>query len=184
MRPLLKKHITGRKVLLLLVLTNTVYAFMLLVTIPNVMQYTHGMNLFDMMPRGYDAAYAEVLLTTLGPEGRYAYLHYQLPVDFIYPLLFGITYSLLIAYFVNKLKLIDKPVLYLALLPILAGSFDYLENIGIITMLTSFPDFFSKTVQMANAFTMMKSGLSTVSFVILIVLFLVFVVRLRNSKNS
>ena len=153
MRQLLKKYGKGEKVLLLFLITNLVYAFMILITIPKVMKYANGMNLFDMMPTGYSIQYTKTLLETLGIQGRKTYLYSQIPVDMIYPLLFGITYCLLVVYLLNKIKLIEKPIIYLSLLPIFAGLFDYLENIGIITMLNSYPDFSSLTSEITNVFT-------------------------------
>ena len=104
MRQLLKKYGKGEKVLLLFLITNLVYAFMILITIPKVMKYANGMNLFDMMPTGYNIQYTKTLLETLGIQGRNAYLYSQIPVDMIYPLLFGITYCLLVVYLLNKIK--------------------------------------------------------------------------------
>ncbi len=174
---LLSIHTKSKKVLTLFLLTNFVYAFMLLVTIPKVMKYSNGMKLFDMMPTGYDVSYTKTLLETLGTQGRDVYLYSQIPVDMFYPFLFGITYCLLIASFLDKLKQIDKPILYLSLFPVFAGLFDYLENIGIMTMLHSYPNFSSLTSNVTNVFTITKSGLSTISFIILITLFVIFIVR-------
>lgn len=185
MRQLLKKYGKGEKVLLLFLITNLVYAFMILITIPKVMKYANGMNLFDMMPTGYSIQYTKTLLETLGIQGRKTYLYSQIPVDMIYPLLFGITYCLLVVYLLNKIKLIEKPIIYLSLLPIFAGLFDYLENIGIITMLNSYPDFSSLTSEITNVFTIIKSVLSTITFIFLLILFTIFIVKkIKNQKHK
>lgn len=185
MRQLLKKYGKGEKVLLLFLITNLVYAFMILITIPKVMKYANGMNLFDMMPTGYSIQYTKTLLETLGIQGRKTYLYSQIPVDMIYPLLFGITYCLLVVYLLNKIKLIEKPIIYLSLLPIFAGLFDYLENIGIITMLNSYPDFSSLTSEITNVFTIIKSVLSTITFIFLLILFTIFIVKkIKKQKHK
>ena len=177
MRRIFKRHIQGKKVLTIFMLTNLVYLFMIFITIPKVMQYASGMDLFDMMPAGYRVEYAQSLLNTLGPDGRRAYMYSQLPVDMIYPLLFGLTYSLMLAYFLNKLMWFDKPVFFIVLLPLVAGLFDYAENIGIFSMLQAYPDFSVSTAAWTNSFTIIKSALSTVSFVILLTLLAFFLVR-------
>ena len=185
MRQLLKKYGKGEKVLLLFLITNLVYAFMILITIPKVMKYANGMNLFDMMPTGYSIQYTKTLLETLGIQGRKTYLYSQIPVDMIYPLLFGITYCLLVVYLLNKIKLIEKPIIYLSLLPIFAGLFDYLENIGIITMLNFYPDFSSLTSEITNVFTIIKSVLSTITFIFLLILFTIFTVKkIKKQKHK
>jgi len=183
MKTMFKKHIQGKKVLILFMITNLVYLFMLFNTLPRVMSYANGMDLFDMMPTGYSAEYAQTLLNTLGPEGRSAYRNTQLPVDMTYPLLFGLTYSLMLAYFLNKLTWLDKPVFFVVLLPIIAGLFDYGENIGILLMLRAYPDFSASTATWSNAFTIIKSVLSTVSFVLLLTLLANFLVRRMNPNK-
>jgi hypothetical protein len=90
--------------LLLFLLTYIVYAAMLLVTIPKVMEFALGMNLLDMMPMGYNLEYVHSLFQTLGSEGRSAYLYKQIPLDMTYPLLLIINYCSVLAYFLNKLN--------------------------------------------------------------------------------
>ena len=58
LKKIIEKNSSGKKVLGLFILTNLVYAFMLLVTIPKTMVFSNGMKLLDMMPTGYDYNYA------------------------------------------------------------------------------------------------------------------------------
>lgn len=178
-----KKHIGGGKVLLIFLLTNVVYLVMIGYTIPGVRQHANGNNLFDMMPGGYSADYALHLLTLLGAEGRRAYLLDQLPVDMLYPLLFGLCYSLLLAYFLNKLNRLETRMFYVTWLPILAGIFDYLENISIIIMLQRYPSFSAHLASLASVFTVIKSVLSTLSFLILVVLLITVVIQLVKIRK-
>jgi len=177
MRAIFKKHIQGKKVLIIFMVTNVVYFIMILITIPKVMQYAQGMDLFDMMPTGYSVDYARTLLTTLGPDGRSTYRQMQLPVDMIYPFLFGLTYSLMLAYFLAKLSWIEKPIFFIVPVPFVAGLFDYAENIGIFTMLRAYPDFSITIAQWTNYFTIVKSILSSASFILLLILLAIFLVR-------
>jgi len=73
------KHLNGKKVLFLFLLTNLVYAFMLIITIPKTMQFSNGMKLLDMMPMGYNSEYVNTLFNTLGEKGREVYLLNQIP---------------------------------------------------------------------------------------------------------
>ena len=126
----LQERATGRTVLLLFVLTQVVYAVILLYSIPAVLEEAPDMKLFDMSPSGYTLEYAQELLSAIGEAGRQTYLSLQLPVDFIYPGLFAVTYSLLLAWLFNKGFARESPVFYLALVPFFAGLFDYLENVA------------------------------------------------------
>jgi len=184
----IEKNISGKKVLGLFILTNAVYTFMLTVTIPKTMEFSNGMKLLDMMPSGYDLNYVSELFSSLGENGRLTYLTNQIPVDMIYPLLFGLSYCLLLGYFLKKLNKLNSPYLYLCLLPVIAGISDYLENIGIITMLNNYPDLTETMVNATNTFTVLKSISTSVFFIALIVILIIlgikFVKRNKTSANT
>ena len=157
---------------------------MLLVTIPKTMGFANGMKLLDMLPMGYSHDYANKLFNTLGEDGREIYLTNQIPVDMIYPLLFGLTYSLLLAYFLKKLNKLKSPLTYLSLLPIIAGIADYLENIGIITMLKSYPDLAETTVIVTNTFSVIKITTTSIFFIVLAVILVVLGIRSVKKKSN
>ncbi len=173
MKDLIKKNISGRKVIFLFILTNIVYMIMLTITIPKVMSYSGSMKILDMMPMGYTPEYVKSLFITLGENGRFVYLYNQLPVDMVYPLLFGVSSCLVLAYFLNKLEKLDGPLYYLCLIPLLSGLFDYGENIGIIKMLNTFPDNSAFVAQITNVFSILKSSFTTTYFIVLIFILLV-----------
>ena len=182
---ILEKNISGKKVLGLFILTNVVYLYMLIVTIPKTMGFSNGMKLLDMLPTGYNQNYVNELLRTLGENGREIYLTNQIPVDMIYPLLFGLTYTLLLAYFLKKLNKLKSPYTYLCLLPIFAGIADYLENIGIITMLNSYPDLTETSVNATNTFSVIKSTSTSIFFIALIVILIILGIKfVRRNKTS
>ena len=178
------KNISGKKVLGLFISTNLVYTFMLTVTIPKTMEFSDGMKLLDMMPTGYDLNYVSELFTSLGENGRLTYLTNQIPVDMIYPLLFGLTYCLLLGYFLEKLNKLNSPYIYLCLIPIIAGVADYLENIGIITMLKNYPILNEITVNTTNIFSVIKSISTSIFFIVLIVILITLGIKVLNRKTS
>ena len=182
MDKLIRRNIGGRRVLVWFILANVVYVVMLAVTIPRVMSFASGMKLLDMMPTGYDVVYANQLLTELGEEGRQAYLYTQLPLDMIYPLLFGISYCLVLAYFLNRLHRLKRPWTYLCLLPLMAVLFDYLENAGIINLLIQFPNVSEGMARATNVFTILKSASTTAYFLVLLVTIIAFGVQLARRK--
>ena len=184
LRGLIAKNITGKKVAFLFVLTNLIYAFMLFVTIPKTVAYSGGMKLLDMMPQGYDSEYVNELFSKLGKEGRDVYLFNQIPVDMVYPLLFGITYALLIAYFLKKLNKLNTSFFYLCLLPLIAGMSDYLENIGIVIMLNDYPDLSLIQIGTTNFFSIVKSLSTTLFFIALIIVIIVVGIRSLKLKRS
>ena len=116
----IERNISEKKVLGLFVLTNIVYVFMLTVTIPQTMNFSNGMKLLNMMPTGYDLNYVIELFNSLGEIGRGTYLTNQIPVDMIYPLLFALTYCLLLGYFLKKIDKLNVPFACLCLLPMIS----------------------------------------------------------------
>ncbi|EDP70863.1 hypothetical protein FBALC1_08888 [Flavobacteriales bacterium ALC-1] len=181
----IEKNSSGKKVLGLFILTNVVYTFMLTVTIPKTMEFSNGMKLLDMMPTGYDLEYVNELFNALGENGRLTYLNNQIPVDMIYPLLFGISYCLVMAYFLKKLNKLNSPVKYLCFLPIIAGLADYCENIGIIRVLNNYPDFTESAVSITSMFSVIKSISTSLFFIALIaVLILVSINYFKKIRNS
>ena len=177
---LLQKYGTGKVVSLLLIVTMAVYLTMLLYTIPAVIAFAPDMMLFDLLPTGYTPEYAASLLAALGAEGRATYLTLQLPLDFLYPGLFAITYSLLLTWLFSKAAVADSKIFYFSLVPILTGLFDYIENGFIVLLLRSYPDISSSIVELASFFTLLKSGFSTVFFILLFW----GLVRFIKKKNS
>lgn len=183
-KEIIKRNLTGKKVLLTFLLTNVIYAIMLFITIPRTMAFSDGMSLLDMMPMGYDSEYVVALFETLGEQGRDAYLHIQLPVDMIYPLLFGISYCLLIAYFLNKIDKLNSAFFYLCFLPLIAGMADYLENFGIITMLITYPDISQGSINATNIFSIVKSTSTSIYFVALIIILLILGIKTIKERIS
>ena len=183
-KEIITKNLTGKKVLLLFVITNLIYAIMLIVTIPKTMTFSNGMKLLDMMPTGYDSEYVNSLFQTLGVNGRDVYLYNQIPVDMIYPFLFGISYCLLIAYFLKKLNKLNSTFFYLCFLPIIAGIADYLENFGIIIMLNNFPNQSQFSMDVTNIFSIIKSMSTTLFFVASIITLLILGSKTLQKKEK
>jgi hypothetical protein len=180
----IERNISGKKVLGLFILTNVVYTFMLTVTIPKTMELSNGMKLLDMMPTGYDLNYVSELFRSLGENGRLTYLTNQIPVDMIYPLLFGLSYCLLLGYFLKKLKKLNFPYAYLCIIPIISGIADYLENFGIVTMLKNYPELKETTVYATNIFSVIKSISTSIFFIALIVVLITLGIKVLNRKKN
>lgn len=175
---MLNRNVKGKEVVLFVLAANVVYLLMMLVTIPQVMSFSGGMKIFDMQPGGYDLDYVINLLRKLGPDGRRAYVLRQIPLDMVYPMLAAIAYYMLMLWLFKKLGLQGKPLMYLCLAPLLAGLFDYFENFGVILMIAGFPYLPAWQVGITSAITIVKSVFYTVSYVTLIIGFVVWIGKL------
>jgi len=163
---------SGRSVLMFLVPSLAVYFLMLFYTIPGVQSYAPEMKVFDLLPGGYSYDYAIKLLSSLGDKGRDQYLYKQLPLDFIYPALFSISSCLLLAWLFSKRNNKDSRIFFLCFVPILAGIFDYLENVQIVVMILNYPDISKIQVAFSSAATLAKSTLTTIFFLLLVFAFI------------
>ena len=184
-RSLIENNINGKKVLIFFLLSNALYLVMLTITIPRVMHYSNGLKILDMMPAGYDAAYVNELFSKLGEPGRWVYLYGQIPFDLVYPAIYGIGFCLVMAWFLNKTGKLQSQLIFLCVLPVLAGLFDYCENFGIIIMLYNYPKITSGFVSLTNIFSIMKSIFTSIYFVILIFVIITFATQklLRKRIN-
>ncbi len=178
----IQKAATGKIVLIFLIPAMIVYFIMLGYTIPGIEQYASGMKIFDLSPTGYSFDYAVELLNTLGEKGRALYLTQQLPLDFIYPGLFAISCSLLLAWLFGRRFNAHSKIYFFSLLPLVAGLFDYVENILILNMLISYPAVSELNVLMASTMTVLKSGITTIFFLVLIVGILLSLRRLKKKE--
>lgn len=184
LKNIIAKNLNGKKIVFLFLLTSLIYVCMLFITIPKVTLHSRGIKLLDMMPTGYNLDYIHNLFETLGDRGRFAYLYSQIPLDMIYPLFFGVSYCLILAYFLNKLNKLESSLFYLCLLPLIAGIFDYFENIGIILMLTNYPNYSLITAKSTNIFTIIKSLTTSFYFIILIIVLILTVRKNLTRKKT
>ncbi|MGI9550226.1 MAG: hypothetical protein ACR2MT_03425 [Aurantibacter sp.] len=187
LREIIDKNSSGKKVLFFFILTNVIYAIMLVLTIPKTMEFSKDMKLLDMMPTGYNSQYIQTLFNTLGEAGRNTYLFNQIPVDMVYPFLFAICYCLIIAYFLKKLNKLNSPFFYLCLLPVVAATADYLENFGIIAMLNSYPKLPQLLMSATSIFSIVKSITTTLFFgslILILIMLAIQTVKRRIADNN
>ncbi len=170
----MQNNATGKAVLGFFIPAMVVYSIMLLYTIPQVGEYAQGMKLFDLSPTGYSFEYALELLSALGVKGRDLYLYHQLPLDFIYPGLFAVSCCLLLSWLFAKTLNANSKMFYFCLVPLAAGLFDYLENILIIQILISYPNVTELHVFISSFMTILKSGITTAFFLLLLVAVVLF----------
>lgn len=89
----------------------------------------------------------------------------------------------MLAWFLDKLGKLNGSMIYLVLLPLLAGLFYYLENIGMIVILNRYPDNPDYLTQTTSVFTILKSLLSAFYFITLIAVVVAFVIKKIPKKT-
>lgn len=184
MRNLISRNLKGKMIIPLFLFAGIVYTIMMTITIPKVMSFSDGLKILDLMPAGYNATYVNTLLNALGEKGRNAYLFNQIPLDMIYPFLFGTSLCLLQAYVLKRLGKLEGSLFYICFLPLFSALFDYFENISIITILNSYPDNSIFLSQVTSVFSVLKSTSTIINFIILIALLIVLWIRKLSEKNK
>ena len=119
-----------KKTIIYLLLAMAVYLIMMVYTIPEIRSETGGIEIYDMRPGGYTVEEGYEILDNITVRGLNIYRSIQLPLDFLYPMLFCLfLYNLWITLF-------NKGILYnIRWITMSVMAFDYLENMGIYWIL-------------------------------------------------
>ncbi len=110
----------------------------------------------------YSPEKAYQLLANFSSEELKNYMLVELTLDVAYPVIYG----LLLAFLIFKLS--QKTAL--AILPIIVLFLDYLENIGIVTLIHYYPQKLTTIATITSLFTSLKWSLVVVSVVVILVL--------------
>ena len=138
-------------------------------------EMTNGMSLLEVPTMLSEDLYA--VANAYSPEGLRLYQQVIQPLDIIYPLTAGLFFMVGLVMLTTRLFSADSRWRYLPLIGALATLFDWLENLGVFLIL--------QTLEMPNAifatmtklFIVLKFGVSSLSVLLLLGLFLWWVVR-------
>lgn len=174
--------VTFKLWLLFLLMSQSIYVIMQSYSIPRTNQEAGGLLIFDMHPLGYTYEYAHQFLSQLSEQGYTLYLHVQLPLDILFPILnclTGLSTFILLIRLYNKVKHTSVLPIYSSFskaalaLPLVAMVFDYLENIMIFMMLSYKAAVPISLVYVASTFTIIKSISTLVFYIVAIAILLV-----------
>ncbi|NMB78220.1 MAG: hypothetical protein GYA23_03915 [Methanomicrobiales archaeon] len=131
-----------------------------------LMAITGGVGLLDMeFLYSPDQAYAH--LAAMGEAGRAFDLTHIIPLDMLLPFFYAMAFSLLITWLLHGWLPAKSPWHRLNVVPLVGGLCDYLENIGILTMLLAWPAELPDIARFTMAAGFFKFTLSAVSFLII-----------------
>ncbi len=156
-------------------LTLIITGIMNLLLFPIVESGTSGMRFFDMNTMGYSVKTCREFLSSLSVQGRGVALHIQLPLDFIYPVIYTV-------FFVAAISALTGKKGKLNLLPFLLFITDYIENICSVKILnSSMPS--DNIIEFASTVTIVKNVLMYLIFGFIAVLFIIFLVKKAKEKQ-
>ena len=156
-------------------LTVIITAVMNIVLFPLIEKNTEGIRSFDMNSFGYSYETARKFLELIGDEGRRIYLHIQLPLDFVYPVVY-------LVFFLSMMYLFGKKAKITKIFPVLLFIVDCIENTCSIVMLKS-GVLSEKLVSFASTVTITKTILMYLTFVIIIVQIIMYAVAKKKEQS-
>lgn len=156
-------------------ITLIITGIMNLLLFPIIEDGTAGMRFFDMNTTGYSVEACREFLSSLSVQGRGVALHIQLPLDFVYPVIYTV-------FFIAAIWALTGKKSKLNLLPLLLFITDYIENICSVKILnSSMPS--DSIIKFASTVTLLKNILMYLIFGIIAVLFIIFLVKKTKEKQ-
>ena len=157
------------------VLTALICLIMNLFLIPSIEQAAGGLKCFDMR-FGYSYNEALTFINDLTDGGKSIYLTRQLPLDFVYPIAYGVFFIGMIVFLLRKKSA-------LCIVPALLMSADYTENISVILMLKALTPT-TGLVTVASTATICKTILMYSCFLILAVLIIRLIIEKKHKPTN
>lgn len=142
-----------------------------------LVEVTGGHSILDMEMKGYSVDRAYEVLDALGEEGRVFDMKYIIPLDFPFPLSYGLFYFITLTVIWKNIRSKMKRPWLIGLFGVCATISDWLENIMIINLLHNYPQRQSEIVKIASIFTQLKSIFIMTSILLIVVGLLVIVFK-------
>ena len=120
----------------------------------------------------YNAEDAYDIIGNYTDSMRRTYILGELTLDLVFPVIYTLIFSFLIFMLFKNATL--------ALFPLIQMIFDYLENTGIVIMLSAWPHKIMWLAGTTSVFSMIKWGLAGVSTLIIMVGLVRFVIKRKN----
>jgi hypothetical protein len=104
-----------------------------------------------------------------GEYGRAFYRNVEMTVDILYPIIYTLAFGLFISWLFRRGFKPDNKMQKLNVMPVGAWLFDLLENLGIVTLLSTFPAQLTAVAWLTTIFTMVKWVFAGASMLLMVV---------------
>lgn len=147
----------------LVVVVGAIYAAMMVLTVPVLLDEAGGLKPFDFRPFGYSMDEAQTYLGTISEEGISTYLGLQHQLDLVYPFVLAAMFIVGFRRFLGPLAALVMTVVAVA-----GAIADYSENALVTSLLTDQATV--EQVALASFATQVKSAATTICFVVLLLI--------------
>ena len=151
----LVRQANGRNILIFLALFIVMNAVILPWGGGRIEAYSGGVGAIDL---GFWQTPEQLfaMVAAYGEQGRSFYFIFQLIADSAYPLIYGGLFALLITYLLRRSFPPESGVQKLHLIPAAVVIADFMENIGIMTLLATYPSQITAVAYFTAIFTLLK----------------------------
>lgn len=144
------------KNILLAFLINMFFGMFVMPYCKNIIDPNNLIQVLDLKVTGYTSEDVYSIFDVIGEQGRKYYLLVESIIDLVYPLTYMILYGLLLSFLLSLVTSSKSNLWKLNVLPLLAGTFDYLENINIINLLLKYPKQLPTLVWISSTCSILK----------------------------
>lgn len=137
--------------------------------VSKLLEITNGHNIIDMEMDGYSRDEAYEMLEALGEEGREFNLKYIIPLDFPFPLSYGLFFFVTLTLLMKCISKESKRPWIIGIVGLLGMLFDWLENIMIYQLLINYPERLDNVAKLADVFTRLKSMFISISILLIVI---------------
>ena len=123
-------------------------------------------------------------LTDYGPNGRPFYLLIEVTADLLFPITYGLFFSLTLALIYGRAYPAASGMHRWIVVPLAGMVFDFLENIGIISMLLAYPAQLDIVAVFTRVMTLLKWGCTLAAVVLIVVGVVALVMRRRQTGSA
>ena len=166
---LLTKTSQPKMLIILVIVTIINFAIIGLLT-AQISAVSGGETLLDFS-FGHTVESVTMTLNNYGSEGLALYQWVQ-RIDLIHPLIYSLLFATLFYLLYRQTQFS-----FLPLLPVAGGALDYLENVFLFIMVSSFPSINPTVVQIASLVNYAKNGVTFLTIATFVIGILFFVIR-------
>lgn len=175
------KQTTWKKWVVFCLLFVVLNMYFSLYTNPTFEQISGGLSILDAT-QGYSVEQAEKLLTTLPQKGIQFYVYYFFSVDLVFPAIYTVFFTLTLSALFSQIISPKHYLRYVLLLPPIMAFADYMENVGIVFMMSLLPGFSTTIGGIVSMFSVMKWRLGAIISLSILLSAIVVLLKFMRGK--
>jgi hypothetical protein len=155
------------KIILLAFFSQVIFAVFIIPKMATLINPMQNQVLLEMR-FGYNTHQFYSLMDSLGETGRFYYKIYVFFIDLLYPVIYCISYSLLLSLFFRNSFSSNHYFQLFNVFPFLIGFADIFENLSVGYLLLIFPEKINFLVKLASSFSLLKWGFTMYNILLML----------------